>query len=63
MCLATFGEENHAGKVEQGYREVSADEQDAFRTQTKKYNSGPPGALKIQASAAEIAQWMEEVNK
>jgi len=62
-CLATFGTENHAGKNDQGYREVTASEQDEFRAQTKRDNSGPPGSLKINATGAEIAQFMREVNK
>jgi len=73
MCSMTTGAENAAANLKEGYREVTAEEQDAFREETKtlksaqKSKKGKKGdgdsGLNIKASAADIAKVIADFNR
>jgi hypothetical protein len=69
----TMGAKEYADNVKAGFREVTAEEQDAFRAETKalKEQKKPSkakgkkaaGGLVINATAAELAKLVEDFNK
>jgi len=61
MCSATFGDDHN--NVADGFREVSAAEQDLFRAETRAMKNRPKNTLDIKATAHEIGQVIEESNK
>lgn len=73
MCSMTMGAKEDADNVKSGFREVTAEEQDAFRAETKalKEQKKPSkandkkaaGGLVINATAAELAKLVEDFNK
>lgn len=72
MCSMTMGEQESADNVKAGFREVTAEEQDAFRAETKalkaaktskKGKGKEPAGLVVNATAAELAKLVEDFNK
>lgn len=73
MCSMTMGTKEDADNVKSGFREVTAEEQDAFRAETKALKDAkkaPNGkgkkaesGLVINATAAELAKLVEGFNK
>lgn len=73
MCSMTMGAKEDADNVKAGFREVTAEEQDAFRAETKalkdakKTTKGKgkksPSGLVINASAAELAKLVDDFNR
>lgn len=73
MCSMTMGAQEDADNVKSGFREVTAEEQDAFRAETKALKEAkktPKGKSKkadsglvINATAAELAKLVEDFNK
>lgn len=73
MCSMTMGTKEDADNIKAGFREVTAEEQDAFRAETKALKDAKKGTkgkdkkaetgLVINASAAELAKLVEGFNK
>ena len=73
MCSMTTGQENSDANLKAGYREVMAEEQDAFREETeffkaakkpkKAKNAYKSSGLVINASAADLAKIVADFNK
>lgn len=61
MCSATYGDDH--SNVADGFREVSAAEQDMFRAETLRLKKLPRNALRINATAHQIGQVIEESNR
>lgn len=61
MCSATFGDDHK--NVADGFREVSAAEQDLFRAETRAMENRPKNTLDVKATAHEIGQVIEDSNK
>lgn len=63
LCSATFGDEPARENIKDGFREVSAEEQDAFRAETKRIGKKPKGSLSINADAYDIGKFIQDFNK
>ena len=63
LCSATFGDEPARENIKDGFREVSAEEQDEFRAETKRLGKKPKGSAVINASAANIGKLIQDFNK
>lgn len=72
MCSMTMGEKEAADNIKTGFREVTAEEQDAFRAETKslkaaktskKAKGKESAGLVVNATSAELAKLVEDFNK
>lgn len=73
MCSMTMGTQEDADNVKAGFREVTAEEQDAFRAETKALKDSKKATkgkgkkaetgLVINASAAELAKLVADFNR
>lgn len=73
MCSMTTGQENAAANLKEGFREVTAEEQDAFREETKALKAATQpkkgkkaeksSGLVVNASAADLAKIVDDFNK
>lgn len=73
MCSMTMGAKEDADNVKAGFREVTAEEQDAFRAETKALKDAKKttkgkgkkadSGLGLNASAAELAKLVEDFNR
>lgn len=72
MCSMTMGEKEDSDNIKSGFREVTAEEQDAFRAETKalkaaktskKGKAKEPAGLVINATAADLTKLVEDFNK
>ena len=73
MCSMTTGQENADANLKEGYREVTAEEQDAFREETKALKAAKKpkkgkkadksSGLVMNASAADLAKIVADFNK
>ena len=73
MCSMTTGQEEAAANLKEGFREVTAEEQDAFREETKALKAtkqskkgkkaDKSSGLVVDASAADLAKIVADFNK
>lgn len=63
MCSMTMlNKQAEVENINNGFREVTLEEQDAFRAETDAMKTGKP-SLKIKASSADIAKMIDKFNK
>lgn len=73
MCSMTMGTKEADDNLKEGFREVSAEEQDAFRAETKALKDAKKttkgkgkkaeSGLVINASAVELAKLVDDFNR